>query len=89
MPAEAFVLDRDAGRTARHIAGKNPEEFAALSVKVNACAHVSSATKLLRLSSDPHPACAPGGAVGRRARHRWRPGESRHARRKLVGLEGS
>jgi hypothetical protein len=36
MPAEAFVLDRDAGRTARHIAGKNPEEFAALSVKVNA-----------------------------------------------------
>ena len=36
MLPKAFVLDTDAGCTARHIAGRKPEESAALSVKVNA-----------------------------------------------------
>ena len=86
MPSKAFVLDRDAGCTARHIAGRKPEEIVALSVKVNASAHVLSATKLLRLSSDPHPACAPGEAARRPAPHRWRADESPRADRTLVGL---
>jgi hypothetical protein len=49
MRRKAFVLDLEAGCTARHIAGRRPDEAAAVSVKVNASAHVLSATRLLRL----------------------------------------
>ncbi len=47
MLGKAFVLDPDAGCTARHIAGKKPEESAALSVKVNASAHVLAVAPLV------------------------------------------